>query len=218
MKALITGGSRGIGKAICDHFTYNGIEVINPSSKELNLSDFNQVKSYLSSLTDLHIIVNNAAINDLKQINQCNVKDIKTMFDINFFSPCIIVSHFLDKFKKQNYGRIINIGSILSYRSKSSRFIYSSSKAALHSFTKSIVSETFGYNILSNTISPGYVQTDLTYKNNCSDSLLKIKEKIPVKKLCQPAEIAKWVYNLSVDNKYINGQEIIIDGGLTCTI
>jgi NAD(P)-dependent dehydrogenase (short-subunit alcohol dehydrogenase family) len=218
MKALVTGGSRGIGNTICGYFRQQGITVINPKRNELDLSNPSEIKDYLNSINDLHIIINNAGVNNLTYIDTASLEEINNTFNINFFSPYVIISHFLNKFKEQNYGRIINISSILGSHSKNARSIYSSSKAALHSFTKSIVTETKGFNILTNTISPGYIATDLTYQNNTSDQLDTIIDKIPIKKLGEPLEIAKWVYRLTTENEYINGQEIIIDGGLTCTI
>jgi|TARA_R110002153_G_scaffold216637_1_gene369142 NAD(P)-dependent dehydrogenase (short-subunit alcohol dehydrogenase family) len=218
MRALITGGSGGIGKSICDIFKDNGVEVVNPTRKELDLSNPNSLNKYLDSINDLHIIVNNAGVNNLTYIDNTTLKDLNNTFNVNFFSPYLITSHFLDKFRNQGYGRIVNVSSVLGSYSKTSRSTYSSSKAALHSLTKSIVSETKGFNILTNTISPGYIATDLTTKNNTPQVLTKIINSIPTNKLGEPSEIAKWVYNLTIGNNYINGQEIIIDGGLTCTI
>tara|TARA_R110000823_G_scaffold306409_1_gene428806 strand:- start:4962 stop:5618 length:657 start_codon:yes stop_codon:yes gene_type:complete len=218
MKALITGGSGGIGSTICDYFKQQNIIVVNPSRNELDLSNPNNIKDYLNSIEDLNIIINNAGINDLTYIDTTSLNEIINTFNVNFFSPYVIVSHFLDKFKKQNYGRILNVSSILGSYSKDARSTYSSSKAALHSFTKSIVTETKGFNILTNTISPGYIDTKLTSKNNTPEQLVKLISKVPVRKLGQSMEIAKWAHRLTVGNEYINGQEIIIDGGLTCTI
>ena len=218
MKALITGGSGGIGSSICNYFKQKDITVINPSREELDLSNPNKIKDYLNDINDLHIIVNNAGVNNLTYIDTTSLDDITKTFNVNFFSPYIIVSYFLDKFRKQNYGRIINISSILGSQSKYARSTYSSSKAALHSFTKSIVTETRGFNILTNTISPGYIDTKLTYKNNNAEQLVKLINEVPIKKLGQPIEIAKWAHKLTVENEYINGQEIIIDGGLTCIL
>ena len=218
MKALITGGSGGIGKSVCTFFKNKGIDVINPTRNELNLSNPNEIKNYLNSIDDLHIIINNAGINNLTSINNTMLEELKNTFNVNFFSPYLITSYFLDKFREQNYGRIINISSVLGSYSKKYRSTYSSSKAALHSFTKSVVSETEGFNILTNTISPGYILTNLTTKNNTPDALSRIINTIPIKKLGESKEIAKWAYNLTIENDYINGQEIIIDGGLTCTI
>jgi 3-oxoacyl-[acyl-carrier protein] reductase len=114
-------------------------------------------------------------------------------------------------------GHIINISSILSYRSKKGRALYSASKAALNSITKSCALELAEHNIQVNAICPGYVETNLTYKNNTPSQITKIKESIPIKRLLKPEEIADAVYNLSL-NTSITGQIISIDGGLSTCI
>ena len=96
MKALITGGSGGIGSSICNYFKQKGITVINPSRDELDLSNPNKIKDYLNVINELHIIVNNAGVNNLTYIDTTSLDDITKTFNVNFFSPYIIVSHFLD--------------------------------------------------------------------------------------------------------------------------
>jgi len=113
--------------------------------------------------------------------------------------------------------RIINIGSIWINYAKTLRGGYSASKNALHSLTKTIVSEYSEYNILCNTISPGYILTDLTIQNNTTEDLKNITNQIPLKRLGNTDEIAKLVYFLTIENTYINGQNITIDGGYSCT-
>jgi NAD(P)-dependent dehydrogenase (short-subunit alcohol dehydrogenase family) len=119
--------------------------------------------------------------------------------------------------KKQSFGRIVNIGSIWVDFSKENRVSYSASKNALHSLTKSIVSEFSQYNILANTVSPGYISTDMTFKNNTKEQISQIIKNIPLDRLGYPAEVADLVYFLTVNNSYISGQNIVIDGGYSCT-
>jgi 3-oxoacyl-[acyl-carrier protein] reductase len=118
---------------------------------------------------------------------------------------------------KQNYGRIINIGSIWINTAKPNRLAYSASKNAVHALTKAITAEYALHNILTNTISPGFILTDLTLQNNSEQELKELQDKIPVKRLGTPEDIAKLVYTLTIDNNYITGQNIIIDGGFSCT-
>jgi 3-oxoacyl-[acyl-carrier protein] reductase len=219
MKAFITGGSRGIGKEITKYFEDKGIEVIKPTRGEIDLSNPDKIQNYLSTLSDdIGIVINNAGINNLSNIEDTTYQDLQNTFNVNYFSPFLICSYFLKRFKKNNYGRIINISSIWGKIPKNKRSTYASSKSSLHTLTKQIVSETKGYNILTNTVSPGYISTDLTYQNNNPEDIKIIKNSIPLKKLGTPQEIAKWVYYLTSKNDYINGQEIIIDGGFSCTI
>jgi NAD(P)-dependent dehydrogenase (short-subunit alcohol dehydrogenase family) len=117
----------------------------------------------------------------------------------------------------KGYGRIINIGSIWIGLSMPNRLAYSASKNAIHALTKSIVAEYGDKGVLANTISPGFIATDLTYQNNTELQIQQIKDKVPLKRLGTPQEVAKLVYQLTVENSFIAGQNIIIDGGYSCT-
>lgn len=207
MKVLITGSSRGIGSAIAQKFIKNNHYVYTPDRNEINLS-----KEFKLHETNFDIVVNNAGINNLKSILDINDIDILT---INYLSPLNIIQQCLPYMIENKFGRIVNIGSILIDFSKQSRSAYSASKSALHSLTKSIVSEFAQYNILANTVSPGFIDTELTRKNNCSEDLLKIIQTVPMKRLGTPEEIADIVYFLGVNNTFIAGQNIIIDGGFS---
>lgn len=217
MVVLLTGGSRGIGKSIKDFFEGYGHIVLSPSKKEMDLSNLENVKSYLTTIDDVDIIINNAGVNYLNNIENETIESLNKTLNINYLSPFIICQHFLPLLKNKNYGRIINIGSIWINYAKTLRGGYSASKNALHSLTKTIVSEYSEYNILCNTISPGYILTDLTLQNNTKEDLEIIKNQIPQKRLGNTEEIAKLVYFLTIENTYINGQNITIDGGYSCT-
>jgi len=217
MVVLLTGGSRGIGKSIKDFFEGRGHIVLSPSKKEMDLSNLENVKSYLTTLDDVDIIINNAGVNYLNNIENETIESLNKTLNINYLSPFIICQHFLPLLKNKNYGRIINIGSIWINYAKTLRGGYSASKNALHSLTKTIVSEYSEYNILCNTLSPGYILTDLTLQNNTKEDLKNITNQIPLKRLGNADEIAKLVYFLTIENTYINGQNITVDGGYSCT-
>jgi len=217
MIVLLTGGSRGIGKGIKEIFENQNHTVISPSKLEMDLSDIESVKSYLNTIKDIDIIINNAGVNYLNTIENETTENLNKTLNINYLSPFTICQYFLPLLKNKNYGRIINIGSIWIDYAKSLRGSYSASKNALHSLTKTIVSEYSEYNILCNTISPGYILTDLTFQNNTKEDLDIIKNQIPQKRLGTIDEISKLVYFLTIENTYINGQNIIIDGGYSCT-
>jgi NAD(P)-dependent dehydrogenase (short-subunit alcohol dehydrogenase family) len=209
MKVLVTGGSGGIGKAIIEIFSKNNHEVYAPTHKELDLS--NEVNLNEKSFD---IIINNAGINPLNPFHTSNYKEV---LSVNFLSPLEIIKQCLPYMITNNYGRIVNVGSIWINLAKSERSAYSFSKSALHSLTKSLTSEYGSKNILTNTISPGFIATELTFKNNSESNLSKIKKETPLGRLGLPEEIAKLVYFLSVENTFICGQNIIIDGGYSCT-
>lgn len=209
MKVLITGGSRGIGKSIKKFFIKKGHSVYAPTRKELDL-----LNNFKLSRTDFDIIINNAGINPLKNI--LNIEPNLVM-QINYLAPLQIIQQCLPYMIKQNYGRIINLGSIWIDLAKEMRGAYSSSKCALHALTKTIAAEYSSKNILANTVSPGFIHTDLTKQNNSLKELEKISKSIPIGRLGKPLEIAKIIYHLTIENTYITGQNITIDGGYSCT-
>lgn len=210
MRILVTGSSRGIGRSIAERFIQEGHSVYAPSREELNLS-----KEVFLSDTKFDVVINNAGINPLKDI--LDVDDQEVM-RVNYLSPLEILQQCLPYMVQQKFGRIVNIGSVWTDLAKPKRSAYSASKSALHSLTKSITAEYASKNILANTVSPGFIGTDLTYQNNSKDELEKIMQGVPVGRLGTPSEVADLVYFLSCSqNNFISGQNIFIDGGYTCT-
>jgi 3-oxoacyl-[acyl-carrier protein] reductase len=116
--------------------------------------------------------------------------------------------------KKNNYGRVVNIASIFGVISREKRSIYSSSKSGLIGLTRAMALDLAPHNILVNSVSPGFVLTDLTKKMLGGPEIRELKSKIPIKRLAMPADISKVVLFLSSDlNTYLVGQNIIVDGG-----
>lgn len=210
MRILITGGSRGIGSDICEIFKKYGHEVIAPTREELDLS---QPFSFIPDKID--ILINNAGINIIDSIFEG--ENYEKMMTVNYFSPLRLFKLCLPYMKKQNYGRVVNIGSVWVDYAKPGRSSYSASKNALHSLTKAITAEYGTYNILANTVSPGFFITDMTFQNNTEEDLKDLRSKIPLGRLGYTNEVADLVYYLSVNNSYISGQNVVIDGGYSCT-
>lgn len=210
MRILVTGGSRGIGSAIVDIFRKNNHDVYSPDRNSLDLSDdFKLLKN------DFDVVINNAGINPLKSIIDIDSLDV---LQVNYLSPLKILQQCLPFMVQQKYGRIINIGSIWIEFAKEKRLAYAASKSALHSMTKALSVEYAKYNILSNTVSPGFIATELTYQNNTEQDLDIIKSNIPVNRLGTPQEIADIVYFLAINNSFITGQNIIADGGFSSCV
>jgi len=210
MRILVTGGSRGIGKDICDKFIREGHEVMCPSREELDLS-----KPFSFIPSEIDILINNAGINIIDPIFEGN--NYEEIMEVNFFSPLKLFKLCFPHMQNQCYGRVVNIGSVWIDYAKPGRSAYSASKNALHSLTKAITSEYGTYNILANTVSPGFFITDMTFQNNSEEAISEIRSKIPLGRLGYTNEVADLVYFLSVQNSYISGQNIVIDGGYSCT-
>jgi 3-oxoacyl-[acyl-carrier protein] reductase len=216
--ALITGASRGIGNAIAKILSQNNIEIITPNRSEMDLSDPVSVEKYLSNINiKIDILVNNAGINPLSDVENIEFKTFEEVLQVNLISPVMILKHIVPKMKEQKFGRIVNISSIWSKLSKPERLMYSASKAGLDGVTRASAVELAKYNILVNSVAPGFVNTELTKKNNSPEDIAKLSELIPAGRLAEPDEIAEMVYFLCSDkNTYMTGQTIFLDGGFSC--
>ena len=216
--ALVTGASRGIGKSIKEVLSKDGIEIISPNRNELDLSSSESIDKFLSQTSaDIDIIINNAGILKVGEHNEFSSDDFHEILQVNVVAPFKIISGFVEKMKTQSFGRIVNISSVWGQKSKKGRTLYSSSKAALDALTRSLAIEFASYNILINSVAPGYIETDMLKQCNTEEELSIIRDTIPMKRFGKKIEIAELVRFLSSeDNSYITGQVFTIDGGYTC--
>ena len=236
--ALITGATRGIGRAIADEFIEAGAKVIltGTSQSEIDqLNSENENKAIkwlmadfstsdkigffikkLENINSVDICVNNAGINIIKPFNEVSNEEYERLMSVNLSAPFSIVQCLISNMEKQNYGRIVNIASIWSEISKSGRSLYTSSKSGLVGFTRSLAVEYAAANILVNAVSPGFTRTELTKQSLSVDEMKSLSNEIPMGRFAEPNEIAKIVLFLCSDlNTYITGQNIVIDGGFT---
>ena len=216
--ALITGSSRGIGKSIKESLSKDGIDIINPSRDILDLSSPKSIDEFLSQLTThIDIVINNAGILKVGQHDEISTDDFHEVFQVNVVAPFKLISGLVEGMKHQKFGRIVNISSIWGQKSKEGRTLYSSSKAALDALTRSLAIEFAAYNILINSVAPGYIETDMLKQYNTEKELSTIRDKIPMKRFGKKIEIAELVKFLcSENNSYITGQILTIDGGYVC--
>ena len=216
--ALITGASRGIGKSIKEVLSKDEIEIISPNRNELDLSSSESIDKFLSQTSaDIDIIINNAGILKVGEHNEFSSDDFHEILQVNVVAPFKIISGFVEKMKTRSFGRIVNISSVWGQKSKKGRTLYSSSKAALDALTRSLAIEFASYNILINSVAPGYIETDMLKQCNTEEELSIIRDTIPMKRFGKKIEIAELVRFLSSENNsYITGQVFTIDGGYTC--
>lgn len=217
-KAFVTGGSRGIGNAIVKRLESEGYDVYAPTHAELDLLSEKSVEKFLTQHQEDHydVIINCAGINDIHDIEDVTDEEIDSAMSINLISPLKILRTFVPQMKKNFYGRIVNIGSIWGIVSKRGRIVYSTTKHGIHGITKTLAVELTEYNILVNTVCPGFTLTELTRKNNTEEQIERISEEIPMKRMAKPEEIADAVcYLVGSNNTYLTGQLIAVDGGYT---
>ena len=230
-RALVTGASRGIGASIVKKLSEDGFEVYGTSTsgegKTIGVhqwvsGDFSTQKGIddfltrLKKISSFDVLVNNAGINIIKSQNRVTKEDYSRMESVNLRAPYQITQMVLKQMAEKKYGRILHIASIWSVVSKANRSLYSTMKTGLLGMTRAAALEWAAHNILINSISPGFVQTELTKKSLTTEQQDVIKKQIPIKRFAQPDEIAETVSFLcSNKNTYLTGQNIIIDGGFT---
>lgn len=236
--AVVTGGSRGIGKAVCKLFAANGADVallyagneakaqetvrelseygVKVSAYKCNVADFAQTKETFSKITEdfgtVDILVNNAGQTKDKLMLSMSDSDFGDIIDINLKGVFNTTKQVYRIFTKKKAGKIINVSSVSGLMGNPGQANYSASKAGVVGFTKSVAKELASRGITCNAIAPGFVSTDMTTAFTENQKLI---DTIPMKRFAEPEEIAQLVLFLASDNaNYITGEVIRIDGGL----
>lgn len=235
---LVTGGTRGIGKSIVEEFLKAGatvfatgtrsdkIEILNKKNTkplltyvQLDLSNSSSLENFTKEFCQSHwidILVNNAGINIVEEATNIPEENFDKIHRVNVKGPFLLTKTIGKRMLKNEWGRIVNVASIWSKVTRSGRLSYSSSKMGLVGMTKTLGVEWAKYNVLVNSVSPGFTLTELTKNTNTKDELMSIEKMIPQQRLANPIEIARVVLFLaSEENSYIVGQNIIVDGGYT---
>jgi 3-oxoacyl-[acyl-carrier protein] reductase len=235
---IVTGSTRGLGKAIAEKFAQSGANVvINGTSKtvfkteeeflqkgyrvkavegDISIPEKAQelIDTAVSTYGTVDVLVNNAGVIRDKLLMKMSVEDWDTVLDINLKSAFLCTKALTKLMMKKRQGCIINITSVVGIMGNAGQVNYASSKAGMIGFTKSVAKELGAWGITCNAVAPGFIETDMS--DQLSD---EIKERylaiIPLKRAGTPSEVADAVCFLASEKaKYITGQVIHIDGGM----
>lgn len=225
---LVTGGSRGIGSAIATQFAELGaIVTITSTTNEkssfrklvVDFADLKSTQDFIKKVSEenFDVLVNNAGINKVDSLENIALVDWQKIQDVNLRGPFLTAQTVANSMKKKSAGRIINISSIFGLVTREKRLAYTTSKAGLIGMTKNLALELAPYNILVNSVSPGFIDTELTRRMLNEKEIEGLINLVPIKKLGQPSDIANLVLFLASDlNQFMTGENLVIDGGYTC--
>ena len=227
-KALVTGGTRGIGLAIAERLRAMGAAVTvtgtrgggkPPRGCAYEAVDFSHTEAtevFAASMAKrgFDILVNNAGINKIAPFAEIDGADWDLIQRVNTRAPFLLCRVLLPGMTKKRWGRIINVSSIFSVVSRDRRGAYSASKFALDGMTASLAAEAAAHGVLANCVAPGFVDTDLTRRILGVKGMKELAGRVPAGRLAKPAEIAAFVAWLcGPENTYISAQNLVIDGG-----
>jgi NAD(P)-dependent dehydrogenase (short-subunit alcohol dehydrogenase family) len=228
LSALVTGGTRGIGRAIAERLRDGGADVTvtgtrpdgtPPDGCRYLAADFVDREASIA-VADVvgamgpDILVNNAGTNKVGPFETYPLEDFERVLRVNLIAPFLLCKAVIPAMKAKGWGRIVNISSLWGVTAKEHRSAYGASKFAIDGMTASLAADVAEFGILANCVAPGFIRTDLSVRNLGEKGLAELATRVPIRRTGTVEEIAGLVAFLAgPENTYIAGQNIVIDGG-----
>jgi NAD(P)-dependent dehydrogenase (short-subunit alcohol dehydrogenase family) len=229
-RALVTGATRGIGRAIAERLREEGASVTGTGTspdgsapdgcayEAVDLGSYEDTGRFAATdlFGSLDILVNNAGINVTAPFAKIDPADFDRIQQVNVHAPFLLCRAAVEGMRSRGWGRIVNIGSVFGVVSREERGSYSASKFAIDGITAALAAEVAADGVLVNTVAPGFVDTELTRRVLGDEGIARLVERVPMRRLGQPEEIAALVAWLAgPENTFVSGQRVIADGGFT---
>lgn len=234
--ALVTGASRGIGRAIAEKLIANGATVIGTATTEsgaqaisqylgehgkgfaLNVTDEQSIESVIDTIKtqygDIDILVNNAGITRDNLLMRMKDDEWQDILDTNLTSVFKLSKALMRTMMKKRFGRIVTIGSVVGTMGNAGQANYAAAKAGLIGFSKSLAREVASRGITVNVVAPGFIETDMTQALS-EEQRTNILAQVPANRLGDPKEIANAVaFLVSDEAAYITGETLHVNGGM----
>ncbi len=229
-RAVVTGGTRGIGRAIAERLLADGADVTATGTtpdgaapegcdyREIDFLDEAATEAFAAEMEALgpDILVNNAGINRNAPFAEIDPRDFAEIHRINLVAPMLLCRAVVPGMRRVGWGRVVNICSIWSKVARAGRASYAASKFGLDGLTVALAAEVAADGVLVNAVSPGVIDTELTRETVSADQIAALVAEIPIGRLGRADEIAALVAWLAgPENTFVSGQNIAIDGGFT---
>ena len=238
--AIVTGGSRGIGRAVCLELAKGGANVVlcyagnEAAARETvaacealgakalavrcNVADAAEVKNLVDTAVEtfgsVHILINNAGITRDGLLLRMSEQDFEDVIDTNLKGAFLCMKAVARPMTRQRYGRIVSLSSVVGLRGNAGQMNYAASKAGVIGLTKSMAKELAARGITANAVAPGFIETDMTAAMTDAAKVATLSA-IPAARLGSPEEVAKAIVFLASDDAaYITGQVLSVDGGM----
>jgi NAD(P)-dependent dehydrogenase (short-subunit alcohol dehydrogenase family) len=232
-KVVVTGATRGIGRAIASAFRTEGAWVIGTGTGDVDIAigdsvcnqhfradfaDVEQIRECAEFIRreEPDVLINNAGINKIQAFAEIELDDFIRIQQVNVIAPLLLSQAAIPAMKRRKWGRILAVSSIWGKISKEYRASYSASKFALDGMMLALAIEHAPDGILANCIAPGFVDTELTRHVLGEEGIRKLLSAVPARRMADVDEIARFaVWLAGPENTYMTGQNIAIDGGFT---